>query len=951
MVLAAALLGFTACERENFSAHEPGTTVTFKAAAGYSLGADTKTAYSGEFFNGSGVSVSYGTGYERINWLSSDEIRIYCNEANDFYTSNKWADYRVQPTGNPIGKEDFAKISAVSGNGLQWGTTWPHRFLAIYPSPNMNSSNPTPAPSSINVSMTMPHQVSLYMPSAQSGIEWDETTYTLKPNMNFAFMAANKAVYESESGNVELAFYPLFNAFEFQLQTLADDPITGKKLTQIKLEDLNTTGPGSLAGPYTVTFMSDNEAPSNAISVPDNIRSIILNLPGDGVELKTDQALKATLLTAPKISDCQLKLTLTFSGDFTRSLELKDNGSFISIDPYKKVYIKLGVPATGAFTYVFSETDPTGLVYEGGTTTGSVVSYKYSDGSDIPANRTDVAWTVEGYYDTEAHALAGGSEGQYADMAATGLLTAYTPATQTGSYAGETVNITYKSGLVTTTIDRDAEITARLRSNAPRGTIDDPWNLANPINGSNDYIVETANTYIVNAPGWYSIPLVMGNGVKNNAKNTTAYAQPNFVNYKGQALASTNSPYLLDYGEPKEAYIVWEEADMVQLNTTGNWSIYYAIRSTVEPWSLPSDMTTHYFPYVSFHIEEDKIKPGCIVIAVTDQDDVVMWSWTVWVTDYVPCNYSAYSAASDLADVECTYDAAGNKVTFMPQNLGWVEDKIVEERYPAKDVYVRLKQDESDLVRAMKISRPAGEGCDRKYGHNPYYQWGRKDALIPGAGDRTQDLSGLYGRSTTPRSVFVRQSMATAIQTPDTHYGYEYPSSNPTYDWCTTTDFGWWCAGNTSVKADKATVKTIYDPSPVGYTMPRYNAFNGLRVGTGEPNIESYIQRSGAYFWNGYRANVTDPTAGMKTIFFPLSGYRYGTDGVISLVGQVAMYPTAVSSALYTGDYGGYIVDPEVGGFNRCYGFNVRPAREQATIVNPNTVNPWDEEDLNINLH
>lgn len=89
--------------------------------------------------------------------------------------------------------------------------------------------------------------------------------------------------------------------------------------------------------------------------------------------------------------------------------------------------------------------------------------------------------------------------------------------------------------------DNNAHTTAL--QNAPaRGSVDVPYNLANQTNGgSTDE--NTANCYVVNAPGYYSFPLVYGNAIKNGTANTSAYistAPPasdilsNFINHTRQ---------------------------------------------------------------------------------------------------------------------------------------------------------------------------------------------------------------------------------------------------------------------------------------------------------------------------------------------------------------------------------------------------------------------------------
>jgi hypothetical protein len=519
------------------------------------------------------------------------------------------------------------------------------------------------------------------------------------------------------------------------------------------------------------------------------------------------------------------------------------------------------------------------------------------------------------------------------------------PSSGSGSTSGETITVTVPAGTTTAggVMDVNTEIRGRLLSNAgayaKRGSSDSPWNLSNPSDGSISRIAESANTYIVNAPGWYCFPLVMGNGVVGNAKNSVAYQQTNFVNYKGSAITS---PFLQDQGgTPTAAYVVWEEADMVELTDRSGWTL--PDDGCITSSSVTIDGVAQTVYWLNFRILEDYIKQGCIVLAVTDGTDV-MWSWTVWVTDYVPANYPDYADGGALSDVECTYDAAGHKVTFMPRNLGWVEGETRNSNlYAAGTYYLRFKSTaDASVSSVVTITRPelrvpVSSGSALSNSHHPYYQWGRKEAMLPSKGTSTDVLSPLYGSATSFQRVNNQTTMAVAIKTPDKFYTNHG-------DWCSTNDNGWWCAGNTVTDTDKKTVKTIYDPCPAGYTIPRHFAYGGFGIGSSGPDpfsahlaangTASSADIKGYYIWSGYRSSSSDPTAGMKTVFIPASGVRQYTNGEPIYVNSRGYYRTAVptSAAMARGVVfyltGGSPMFQEPNG-NRANGFAVRPAREE----------------------
>jgi hypothetical protein len=243
-------------------------------------------------------------------------------------------------------------------------------------------------------------------------------------------------------------------------------------------------------------------------------------------------------------------------------------------------------------------------------------------------------------------------------------------------------------------------------------------------------------------------------------------------------------------------------------------------------------------------------------------------------------------------------------------------------------VFVRLNQTGTTNYVVMEVTKPEGS-VFTSVGHNPYYQWGRKDALHPSNGTNSNTvLSPLYGKTTTLLFTDDKQPLERTIKNPDRHYGNK---SHTPYDWCSTTYNGWWCAGNTETGADQVTVKTIYDPSPAGYTIPRCNAFLGFRLGTsGEsPNANGDFT-NGYYFWNGYRTSSSDSTDEMKTIFFPAAGGR-NSKSTLNNVTLNGNYWSAVPNNNNSGHYLFFksgSVSPQ-GNNNRTNAYPVRPSQEE----------------------
>ena len=471
---------------------------------------------------------------------------------------------------------------------------------------------------------------------------------------------------------------------------------------------------------------------------------------------------------------------------------------------------------------------------------------------------TDEEWEVAGIYSSMALAASGG----------TGDMPGWN-----ASVNGKQLTIDIPAATVAETNTSQGFLSAA----GTLGTPGSPFNLANPSTGRRDYIAETANTYIINGPGCYCFPLVVGNGVKRGIFNTVAFNPSNFADYRDNNITS---PYLhqtksgtgsTDY-TPADAIIVWAESDCIRsLDGTapsqqgGIYVINNAItRDTLRvPDIADEDDNIFWF---NFSIPRADIKPGCAVVAVRDATGVVMWSWLLWITDYSP--------VAD-GDITCTYTSGNNTVDFMPRLLGWTEVGNIT-AYPQKWGYVRVQPKDSpgDYV-ILSVVRPAGKTTSSPVdGHAPYFQSGRSVAMLPSADisyRENTNLTPAVSSFNVPVACSTRQTLGNIIRHPE--YFMTVLDGNTSEDAMDilmentvggTTYYNWWCAGMTEAthNTDIKTVKTIYDPSPAGYTIPRKGAFDGIDAG------------SSAWYDYGLRANTGYKSSGLQTLSIPAIGLR-----------------------------------------------------------------------------
>ena len=458
-----------------------------------------------------------------------------------------------------------------------------------------------------------------------------------------------------------------------------------------------------------------------------------------------------------------------------------------------------------------------------------------------------------------------------------------------GGTAAEVGNTAVKPATV---IDKLAPYNQVLKDAMPKGSAGNPYNLANPGgSGAKSHIEETANCYLISAPGHYCIPLVYGNAIKNGIKNEHSYRTSNtsneiLTNFKDHAGVDINSPYInvQNASNPAtKASIVWtDQSGLVDgLTVTGSGAN----------------------SYVNFHVPADKIKNGNAVIAVKNASGIVMWSWHLW-----------FDHSDVLNTIACT-NYQGYTYNFTKQTLGFAYRKWEESTY-SKPRMARMKVEQTSANGGTKQSAYVTitqNPRSVKEISSTLYQFGRKDAM-PG-------IDAVSDGSFTPNGGD-NMSIQNGIQHPEILYSdgtswYYIPPTGYTY-------YNLWSMDNTTYGYnDNAVVKTIYDPCPAGFHMPASNAFTGFTtngLSSGLMNV------SGAwdYGWN-FKAGGSSTA----TVYFPASGCR-GSNGSLYYVGEYGIYLSAVPNSLHN-DCHMYFYQTSISPQNYGYrstGKSVRPVAE-----------------------
>lgn len=916
------VLVLAGCTKERTLNHrEPGTPIVFGASGSWYNGLFTRTEYSG--VDESGNAVSKNSEYERLDWKAGyDQLRILCEAAEN----GPSADYKLTGTPSVSAQKSLAKMECLAPNGLQWGTG-DHYFYAMYPIPGMKSNydfGTETTVSSSNVSMTSTTvsgsaptaRITGVVPAVQKVVKVGNE---YKSNMNYAYLYAATLVKEDDvETSVTLSFNPLVTMLEFTLKRVADDPIAAN-LTKV---ELSSEG-GSLSGTFVADLSLDASGNAQAdIAVSGTTgNTITINLPTEegqsvpGVVL-SDTPLKINFLTLP-LSHTNLKLTLYFgSGDtVTRSLTLKDSSletasnpeGWVTAPACKKVYFSnLGVPYSIGWDYTL---DVTGgsliapLPKSGGSVTYGVTSYRTSrvDSSVKEA----VSWKATFSSDGET----------WGPIPSWLTFTTQGP----GSIAATNYPATVANNNVPAEWEGETDVIEDSMASARDLSCYDIYgNYTGGTEGSAPY--NTANCYVVSAPGWYRFPCVYGNGIKNGATNSAAYTGPSsggslmtngFLNHAGTRITNP-----------------WIKNNSVTVN--GVSLVWEDVQGLVSNVAYSND-------YIYFRIDPNKIFEGNILIAAKSGSTTV-WSWHIWVIDQPEVRLvtkNVYSHPTNNKSI-----VYPNKM--LPMNLGFCDGVAGGSR--ARYQWIKFTQEESGLEKIVALSQ-FGDSYNCTY-----YQWGRKDPMIPGLISNAADeptLKTVYninGGRVNETVATSWTSVATSIQNPFTFYPGLGNSDQD--NWCSTRYDNLW---NTNVRAaasglgtDQVVVKTIYDPCPPGFKVPNRNAFTGFTK-TGD-NISgggsAMFSQLSAYLPEtvnalmGYNFYLNPSRPGDGTIFFHLTGSRHPWTGKLYGVtqfgdittatpGQTTLNGVAVSYFTLANDH----VEP-LANQRRAYGFPVRAVAE-----------------------
>lgn len=421
-----------------------------------------------------------------------------------------------------------------------------------------------------------------------------------------------------------------------------------------------------------------------------------------------------------------------------------------------------------------------------------------------------------------------------------------------------------------------------------KGTPSLRWNLSNA--DGDPQVQNTANCYIIDSPGYYSLPLVYGNGIKNGTDNTAAYRgsnsgggsyyMRNFPRHDGNNITDAHIYDNFSGGQAFGARLVWEERTGfitdITIDSTGEHLVF----------NVPGGGSV--------------MGLGCnAIVAVTNSSGVVVWSWHIWAT---PLDMNSFHTVS-------------GGWQFSKYNLGWVPPTVTS-FYPKRMQQVRIRQTDDGGEEKIFTITSNGQSGESTEGYGVYYQFGRKDPFpyddnIPGFSKTGPVTYGTIGYS---------------IQNPGRHIGVGTEADDWNYN------YGYENMWNINFRISSTLIKSVYDPSPVGLMVPPLSAF---------PTTNSFNFNNGYWF---------DTSAGPNTAFFPvtnrrtnsyggLDNWQGGYGGLWSSTGNTYYEDRPIGgTGMYTREwfrqagaliYNNLVTNADKQYRGRAYGFGIRSIKEQ----------------------
>ena len=801
---------------------------------------------------------------------------------------------------NAINKEWFneekTRNNGILYNTISWSWLQPHgRFYAVYPESTNGSNgikftkpNGTAAPSlEFTVNTDVRKQVDL-MTACSDNVHYATRFQAPRTNLQFrhALTAIRFAVGQNLSFNKTIKDITLKNVLIKSKYTLSNKlDGTGAAWNH---SGYNTRGKVTLSNVNYNTNENANSIVRDRSKYNNSNETNLTKLDDNYTFYMIPQDLDGKVTAEVLFTDGS-KITVPLKGSWkagtTRTYKLSEKNS--------------------SWTYTITATDPNAVAYN-----ATQANYKIESYREVNGTKQSVAWKVVGYSVDNGNTWSTTKPSWLKSLSK-----------EQGD--GGTVDEQGTATLATDIVDLAAERNKILQNAAPLGTATAPYNLSNATGAA--AVQNTANSYLISAPGHYMIPLVYGNAIKNGQTNSSAYIS-----------SAPATP--LYFGSPAKwtDVVLRNFVDHVSKPITDPWiektngKANNGVNGAEVTWSDENNLVT--LPgspiyrdasgnaYVKFEVKKENLKSGNTVISVK-KGNTILWSWHLW-----------FAPKTALDEIPVTN--AQNKVyKFTNETLGWKPTKWIATSYSApRTVKIKIEQTiANNGTKQVGVITIIQDAHIERRGTATYYQWGRNnafpgtDATLPqGSIVKGNDQIHMNNKIQYPNYFFTTKFVGGIIDPYDGltkfHYFYNLWSMNNNR------------RGDNNAANNIEVVKTIYDPCPVGFNVPTNGAFSGFTTNgqnQGPMNVNgtnvkaTYDINSGHLFWTN--------SSKTETIYFPASGFRNAEDDKIKEANSFGDYWSADPQDYNNGCVMGFSYDKVYPLFVniRTYGFAVRPVAEK----------------------
>ncbi len=494
-----------------------------------------------------------------------------------------------------------------------------------------------------------------------------------------------------------------------------------------------------------------------------------------------------------------------------------------------------------------------------------------------------------------------------------------------------------------------------------RGVLSDTdlsmWDFTIAPYGGSRTIPCTANSYVIRQKGTYMLPCVYGNAIGGTTAESTEYSdydnveayKPNggvlpdgvnaskfLLNFKNSFGGDIQNPFLhldagvmsglaVDLSSPMnqsksevaatafknsyEAVLVWCDLDSEDAESTNFVTVHNEITDAL----LAGSESLGNIPYVKFTVGSG-IQEANMLIAVREKTSKqIVWSWHIWVTaenDLTPLDVEDYNYMHG--------NPGGNINKLLPVPLGWNAEESVA-YYPEREIFCKIVQKGSLKTSALiRVFQAYQIDKGDLGGSSTFYQWGRKDPLIP---NRVSFSTVVIDETLTEHNT--KHAYIKKITT-DSYSRDDIVASN--YDWMATitpsgssdllqtsiqypykfikttwTDYlNLWDAGQTVAGEDREPIKTVYDPCPPGFKVPRKSCFTGFSLRGNFANedridLQSDMGEDGYYYKAAKAVGIycKKGSSDRTGILMYTQSFYFNTGAFVKDRGQIGWYWTA----------------------------------------------------------